>query len=100
MVAVIVDSKLTIGFDELSGHAWDRFWAKVEATGDCWIWVGSCDEKGYPLFWHARQMRRAHRISYRAYVGEIPIGMNVHHTCRNTSCVNPRHLELVEHAKH
>ena len=27
-----------------------RFWAKVDTSGDCWLWRASCDEDGYGLF--------------------------------------------------
>ncbi len=36
---------------------------------------------------------------YREKYGDIPAGMDLDHLCRNESCVNPDHLELVTHAK-
>jgi len=36
----------------------------------------------------------AHRVSYLLYVGAIPDGMLVDHTCHERSCVNPGHLRL------
>ncbi len=40
---------------------------------------------------------KAHRWIYQYMVGEIPEGWTIDHLCRNTSCVNPDHLEAVTH---
>ena len=79
----------------------ELFWKFVVLGGpdDCWEWTGGCNKDGYGIF-HvqritARWNRCAHRVAYELLVGQIPSGLTLDHTCTNTSCVNPRHLEPV-----
>lgn len=82
----------------------ERFWRKVDKSGPasrlgtrCWIWTGMLSPKGYGQFRSPISIM-AHRNSYAFANGPIPDGLELDHLCRNRSCVNPDHLEAVDHA--
>lgn len=76
-----------------------RFWAKVDRSGDCWVWTAYVDQRdGYGRFKFEGAARLAHRVSYQIAHGSIPEGLEVDHqvTCPKT-CVRPEHLRLATH---
>ncbi len=78
----------------------ERFFKKVVChAGGCWLWVAATNEDGYGTFWNGVHRANgdtvkvlAHRWAYEQFVGAVPRGMNVCHTCDTPSCVNPSHL--------
>jgi hypothetical protein len=74
----------------------ERFFAKVDKTGDCWIWTGSPTQR-YGQFYVNGQQFKAHRWAYELLVGPIPDGLSIDHLCRTPKCVRPDHLEPVSH---
>lgn len=74
----------------------ERFWAKVDKSGECWEWTAYRSRDGYGLFGASRgRTVRAMRFAYELLVGPIPEGLHLDHLCRNRGCVNPAHLEPV-----
>jgi hypothetical protein len=74
-----------------------RFMAKValpDDPDDCWLWTAGQRDDGYGSFWMMGRDRRAHQVAYELFVGPIPGGLLVDHTCFTPLCVNPRHLRV------
>ena len=72
----------------------ERFWSKVDKSGDCWEWMGAKMGVGYGAFWYDNKLTGAHRFAYYLERGTIPAGMCVCHHCDNPSCVKFSHLFL------
>ena len=41
----------------------ERFWAKVDRSGDCWLWQGSRYTNGYGYFHVGGTTRGAHKVA-------------------------------------
>lgn len=73
----------------------ERFWEKVEKGPGCWEWLSSKWRDGYGRFSVMGRRVPAHRVSWELSRSKIPDGLVIDHLCKNTSCVNPDHLEPV-----
>lgn len=66
----------------------------------CWEWQLKKTEKGYARMvvdFNGKKWRTkyVHQVAYELYKGTIPDGLQIDHLCRNRSCANPDHLEVV-----
>ena len=79
----------------------ERFEAHVIRADDGhWYWTGATSH-GYGALALGRKQDGnipAHVFSYELYVGPVPYGFVVDHTCRVSLCVNPADLEAVPQA--
>jgi hypothetical protein len=75
----------------------DRFWEKVDTSGECWLWLAAKTEHGYGVIGLGRRgdgVGKAHRVSWEMKHGPIADGLFVCHRCDTPACVNPTHLFL------
>lgn len=96
-----------------TGTPLERFWSFVDKAGpdECWPWNGGLITGAYALFASGEGDVYAHRWSFEQFVGPIPPGLMIDHTCHNADrgcpggacahrrCVNPSHLEPVTMAE-
>ena len=75
------------------GSAVERFFSHVRKTDGCWFWIGANNET-YGLFWWSEYKRKvgAHCASHMLFLGPVPDGLDVCHSCDTPLCVNPAHL--------
>lgn len=79
-----------------------RYLSKVDQSAGpdrCWPWTGARDQDGYGIFWDgtyrdngAGHYVRVTRWTYEQFVGPIPRGRQLLHSCDNPPCVNVAHL--------
>ncbi len=81
-----------------------RFESKIvkEPDDGCWAWTGQIMKTGYGRVRmkdsvNSCGLELAHRAVYELLKGPIPEGLQLDHLCRNRGCVNPNHLEPVDH---
>jgi hypothetical protein len=76
----------------------ERFWAKVDKTGECWLWTAAVNSSGYGRLQVGGRggpgVELAHRFSWKLATGIDPGPLCVLHVCDNPPCVNPDHLVL------
>lgn len=68
----------------------------VDSSG-CWVWKGYIAVSGYGQFSIKSKTKLAHRVMWEAVGKKVDYAKQLDHTCENRPCVNPAHLEQVEH---
>lgn len=78
---------------------------EVDSETGCWNWIQYKNRRGYGRV-QRRELRKvtktqyAHRAGYMMIHGFYPPSVDIHHRCENPACVNPDHLEAIEHGLH
>jgi hypothetical protein len=68
-----------------------RFLQNIRIDPDgCWRWIGTLNADGYARVWWGGRGKFVHRFSYEHFIGPIPDGHEIDHTCHNPeTCVAP-----------
>lgn len=72
----------------------ERLAAKLTPEGECLVWVGGQNGRGYGQIGLNHKKLLVHRVAWELERGEIPPGIQVDHVCHNTLCCNVEHLRL------
>lgn len=78
--------------DQWGSDFTDRFWSKVDKSGDCWEWQASRFDTGYGCIWVDGRAQKAHRIAWTLTNGPIAPSVRILHRCDNRPCCRPDHL--------
>lgn len=72
------------------------FAARAQPDGDCLIWTGSLNNKGYGQIRVNGRTISAHKYAWERVNGPVPEGMMLdHHTCHRYACVKVEHLRVL-----
>ena len=79
----------------------ERFWEKVDKSGECWVWTGAKLKGGrsypYGIIRIEGKNVYAHRLAWEMENGTLERGSHVMHTCDNPSCVRVDHMKIGTH---
>lgn len=71
-----------------------RLATEVDKSGECWLWTGLLNRRGYGVTRHNGRACLAHRKAWELANGPIPDGFMVCHRCDVRNCIRPDHLFL------
>lgn len=84
-----------------NNQGWYDFWQQYDSGklehDECWPWLGYVNTDGYGSCRVNGRKELAYRAIYTILRGDILSGLELDHLCRNRLCVNPKHLEAVNH---
>lgn len=79
-----------MAFNKLSLE--QRLLSKVKQVGECLLWTGQKDKKGYGRINIGGKVRRAHIVHFELHNGPVPEGKILMHSCDTPACIHLGHL--------
>ena len=77
-----------------------KYASNCNTVENCWEWKGGKTYQGYGVFSSDnRESILAHRWIWTYLFGPMPKNRVINHRCRNTSCVNPVHMEVISQSE-
>lgn len=70
----------------------EKLMSQVIVGDGCWLWQGAVGSHGYGVIRIDGGNLLTHRLSHELFIGPIPEGLCVLHTCDVRRCVRPDHL--------
>lgn len=88
---------------EQESSLWKRIYGNYVVSGSgCWDWIGNNKKGKYGYTYLSLNIKGtkplvlgAYRAMYALIHGIPNEGLQLDHLCRNTNCINPKHLEPV-----
>jgi hypothetical protein len=80
-------------YGPISQDVLERIWEKIEVQGECWLWEGATNSKGYGMIsMKGRNGGPAvvHVLLYEMEYGQTDLQIG-HTHCYNRACVSPFH---------
>lgn len=83
------------GFFEKHATPSESIAARSRRDGDCIVWTGHLNQKGYPRFNSGgNKLVLVYRYIWEQANGPIPQGREIDHICFNRACIKLEHLRL------
>lgn len=72
----------------------------MRTSGDCVLWMGPTNEKGYGRAkFDGNPDRYVHRVVWEKAYGKVPVGYEIDHKCRQKNCISLICLRLATRAE-
>lgn len=103
------DTRIRAGASRRPDSLLKRIYWRTRIVGDCWVYNGPRsaireefkDGSRYmEIDYGGKRHQRVHRLAYTQFVGPIPDGHDIHHTCGTKACWRPDHLTPMTPANH